>query len=107
MNFREGFFDKDAGGRGGRIIDAILVEATGPHIFSGFDPDKKREIDKRKAIVEKCKAVFFALDPFAVVYGSERINPIVDKIKTISLDKTVRIFYEKELFRTFRQAAGK
>ena len=43
MNFAEKFFTISGGG--GRIIHKLLIDATGPHIFTNFDREKRRSID--------------------------------------------------------------
>ena len=97
MNFKEEFFTE---GNGGRIIYELLADATGPHIFTDFDPEKRRSIDVRRDIVRKCKSKFFTSDPFGVGYEEDDLNAIAEEVKTISINEAEKIFYKKQLFTT-------
>ena len=97
MNFKEEFFTE---GNGGRIIYELLADATGPHIFTDFDPEKRRSIDVRRDIVRKCKSKFFTSDPFGVGYEEDDLNTIAEEVKAISINEAEKVFYKKQLFST-------
>ena len=97
MNFREEFFTE---GNGGRIIYELLADATGPHIFTDFDPEKRRSIDVRRDIVRQCKSKFFTSDPFGIGYEEDDLNTIAEEVKTISIKEAEKVFYKKQLFST-------
>ena len=97
MNFREEFFTE---GNGGRIIYELLADATGPHIFTDFDPEKRRSIDVRRDIVRRCKSKFFTSDPFGIGYEEDDLNTIAEEVKTISINEAEKVFYKKQLFST-------
>ena len=97
MNFKEEFFTE---GNGGRIIYELLADATGPHIFTDFDPEKRRSIDVRRGIVRQCKSKFFTSDPFGIGYEEDDLNTIAEEVKTISIKEAEKVFYKKQLFST-------
>jgi len=97
MNFREEFFTE---GNGGRIIYELLADATGPHIFTDFDPEKRRSIDVRRDIVRRCKSKFFTSDPFGIGYEEDDLNTIAEEVKAISINEAEKVFYKKQLFST-------
>lgn len=98
MNFRPEFFEE---GDGGKKIYQILESATGPHLFTSFDPEKKRSKYERDNIAKELERGLTVVDPFGpVLYDSDDLNRIIDIVKHYTLTYAKNLFHEKELFAT-------
>lgn len=98
MNFRPEFFEE---GDGGKKIYQILESATGPHLFTPFDPEKKRSKYERDNIAKELERGLTVVDPFGpVLYDSDDLNRIIDIVKHYTLTYAKNLFHEKELFAT-------
>ncbi len=98
LSYHIGFFQKGYNGYD-KILD-ILIEATGPHIFTPFDPDKKRDSFDRADVARLCKERLCVGDPFGVGYDKECLNKIASDIEEQCISEAKRIFIENELFNT-------
>lgn len=98
MNFRPEFFEE---GDGGKKIYQILESATGPHLFTPFDSEKKRSKYERDNIAKELERGLTVVDPFGpVLYDSDDLNRIIDIVKHYTLTYAKNLFHEKELFAT-------
>lgn len=87
-------------GAAGQKIYEILVEATGPHIFTSFDPDRSRSISDRNIVARLCRERLCVNDPFGVGYDEGCLIEIADSIREQCISEAKRIILSKQLFET-------
>lgn len=97
MNFSVEFFNE---GPGGQKIYDVLAKATGPHVFTDYNPEKTRSKSERNAIVQLLRQTFFVRDPFGVSYKEDDLKRIASEIKRQSLLEAEKLFYSEQLFKT-------
>ena len=100
ISFVEDYFTVGQGG--GNKISNILYSATGPHIFTPYDPTRTRDINTRRAIVAQCKTHLCIIDPFGPMEykPKEEFFKILQEIRNQTWDIVKKIFDENQLFKT-------
>lgn len=100
ISFDEDYFTVGQGG--GNIISNILDSATGPHIFTPYDPTRTRNITTRRAIVEQCETHLCIIDPFGPMEYKprEEFLKILQEIRNQTWNIVKKIFDENQLFKT-------
>lgn len=85
-------------------VRQILIDATGPHIFTGYDDNRPRPLFERQKVVQLCKERLCIREPFQITYDEEDLNRISTSIRKQCIAEAKRIFYTKQLFETtFKQ----